>query len=199
MINNFLEAIAKRRSVYGIGKQINITQEKIEEIIKQAVLYTPSAFNSQSSRTVLLFGEHHDKLWGIVMETLRKIVPSDAFSKTEEKINSFAAGAGTILYFEDMNVVENLQKQFPTFKDNFPVWSLQSNGMLELVVWTALEQEGLGASLQHYNPIIDDEVKNVWNLPVSWKLIGQMPFGAKTAEPDTKKFLPLNDRFKSFK
>ena len=33
--------------------------------------------------------------------------------------------------------------------------------MLQLVVWTALEAEGLGATLQHYNPLIDDEVGNL--------------------------------------
>lgn len=49
--------------------------------------------------------------------------------------------------------------------------------MLQLFVWTALENEGLDASLQHYNPIIDEEVKKQWNIPESWKLIVQMPFG----------------------
>lgn len=39
--------------------------------------------------------------------------------------------------------------------------------MHQLVVWTALETEGLGATLQHYNPIIDDEVKNEWNIQVT--------------------------------
>ena len=29
-------------------------------------------------------------------------------------------------------------------------------GMLQLAVWTALAEKGLGASLQHYNPLIDD-------------------------------------------
>jgi len=199
MTKNFLEAIAKRRSIYGIGKQIDVTQERIQEIVEQAILHTPSAFNSQSARVALLFGEQHDKLWSITMETLRKIVPAGAFSQTEQKINSFAAGAGTVLYFEDMSVVEGLQKQFASYKDNFPIWSLQSNGMLELVIWAALEQEGLGASLQHYNPLIDDEVKSTWKLPVSWKLVAQMPFGAMTAEPNTKEFQPIKDRLSVFK
>ena len=199
MTKNFLEAIAKRRSIYGISKQTDVTQERIQEIVEQAALHTPSAFNSQSARVVLLFGEQHDKLWSITMETLRKIVPAGAFSQTEQKINSFAAGAGTVLYFEDMSVVEGLQKQFALYKDNFPIWSLQSNGMLELVIWTALEQEGLGASLQHYNPLIDDEVKSIWKLPAPWKLIAQMPFGAMTAEPDAKEFQPIRDRLKVFK
>jgi len=173
MMNDFMEAVANRRSVYDIGKEMNVTQEKIQNIVEQAVLHTPTAFNSQSGRVVLLFGEQHAKLWDIVMETLRKIVPAASFAPTEQKINSFSSGAGTLLYFEEMSVVEALQEKFPLFKDNFPAWSLEANGMLQLVVWTALEQEGLGASLQHYNPLIDDEVKSTWGLPASWKFIGQ--------------------------
>jgi len=199
MPNNFLNAVAKRRSVYDIGARTDIAQEKIQEITEQAILNTPSAFNSQSARVVLLFDGQHQKLWNIVMEALRKTVPAGAFSKTEQKINSFAAGVGTILYFEDMVVVEGLQKQYALYKDNFPVWALQSNGMLELIIWTALEQEGLGASLQHYNPLIDDAVKAVWNLPASWKLLAQMPFGAKVSEPNAKTFLPVQNRLKVFK
>lgn len=71
--------------------------------------------------------------------------------------------------------------------------------MLQLVVWTALENEGLGASLQHYNPIIDEEVKKQWNIPESWKLIAQMPFGKPASEPKEKQFQPLEERVKVFK
>lgn len=199
MTKDFLDAIAKRRSVYDIGGSSGIMRERIEEIARQVILNTPSAFNSQSARVVILFGGQHQKLWGIAMEALRKIVPTGAFEQTEQKINSFAAGEGTILYFEDMSAVEALQKQFPLYKDNFPVWSLESNGMLEFMLWTALDQEGLGASLQHYNPLIDGEVTSAWNLPDSWKLLAQMPFGAKMSEPGEKEFLPVEDRLKVFK
>ena len=63
------------------------------------------------------------------------------------------------MYFEDQVVVEGLQEQFALYKDNFPIWSLQSSGMLQFTIWTSLEAEGLGASLQHYNPLIDEQVK----------------------------------------
>ena len=39
-----------------------------------------------------------------------------------------------------------------------------------------LEDAGMGASLQHYNPLSDDEVRKAWNLPGDWKLVAQMPF-----------------------
>lgn len=71
--------------------------------------------------------------------------------------------------------------------------------MLQYVIWTALELEGLGASLQHYNPLIDEEVKKEWQIPSNWKLIAQMPFGKPTAEAGAKEFQPLEDRVKVFK
>ncbi len=59
--------------------------KKIKEIVEFAVKYTPSAFNSQTARLVVLFGEAHDKLWDITTETLRKVVGDGDFSGTQQK------------------------------------------------------------------------------------------------------------------
>jgi predicted oxidoreductase (fatty acid repression mutant protein) len=197
--SDFYSAIKSRRTFYGISGESTISDDRIHEIINQAVTVAPTAFNSQSGRVVLLLGEQHTKLWDITMETLRKIVPEEHFSPTEQKINSFRSGYGTVLYFEEQTIIEELQKSFPSYKDNFPVWSQQANGMLQYIIWTSLEEEGLGVSLQHYNPLIDEEVKKQWNVPSSWKLIGQMPFGKPTATPDEKEIKPLDERVKVYK
>ena len=160
--------------------------------MKTAVTHVPSAFNSQSSRTVVLFDEQSGDFWSIVKDSLKKIVPAADFGKTAEKIDSFNAGWGTVLFFEDQTTVQTLASQFPLYKENFPVWSLQSNGMLEFAIWTALENEGLGASLQHYNPLIDDAVKKRWNLDDNWKLLAQMPFGSVTSPPGIRIFFQLS-------
>lgn len=199
MSKDFFTAVADRRSFYGISKEAVVSDDKIKEIIEHAVKHTPSAFNSQSTRVVLLLGKEHDKLWDITMEALRKIVPADKFASTEDKINSFKNGYGTVLYFEDNSVIESLQKQFALYKDNFPIWSEQTSGMHQFVIWTALEIEGFGASLQHYNELIENDVKKEWSIPENWKLIGQMPFGKPTAKPDEKQFSPLEERIKVFK
>lgn len=199
MTKDFYTAVKERRSIYGISKEVDVSDEKIQEVINEAVKYTPSAFNSQSARVVLLLGEYHDKVWDITKEALRKIVSEDQFPTTEEKINSFRSGYGTVLFFEDQSVVEQLQRDYASYKDNFPIWSQQSSGMLQYVVWTSLEAEGLGASLQHYNELIENDVKKEWNIPESWKLIAQMPFGKPTAAPGEKDFQPLEERIKVFK
>ncbi|MEA4826319.1 MAG: nitroreductase family protein [Clostridium sp.] len=195
----FYNVLKERRSFYGISKESTVSDKRIEEIINEAVKYTPSSFNSQSARVVVLFGEQHNSLWDIARESLRRIIPSDQFAPTDEKISSFQNGYGTVLFFEDTAVIESLQQQFALYKDNFPIWAQQSNGMLQYVVWTSLEAEGLGASLQHYNPLIDDEVKKKWNIPDNWKLIAEMPFGKPTAAPEEKNFQPLEERVKVFK
>lgn len=198
MSKSFREAVESRRTYYAIGKDIKVSLEEIKNVVDHSVKFVPSSFNSQSARAVILTGEHHDRLWEIVRETLRKIVPAESFGSTDEKVNSFKNGFGTILFFEDQAVVEGLQEAFSLYKDNFPLWSLQSSGMLQFTVWTALEELGLGASLQHYNPLIDEEVHKAWGLPLSWRLMSQMPFGNPLAQPGEKEFSPLEDRVKLF-
>ncbi len=199
MEKNFYAAVADRRTFYGISKERVVSDERINEVIEHAVKYTPTAFNSQSARVILLLDKQHDKLWDITMEALRKIVPADKFKPTEDKINSFKSGYGTVLFFEDSSIVESLQQQFPLYKDNFPIWSQQGSGMHQYVIWTALQIEGFGASLQHYNELIETDIKKEWNVPSNWKLIGQMPFGKPTAEPDEKQYQPLDERIKIYK
>lgn len=199
MSKNFFDAVKARRTYYQISKESPVSDERIQEIVEQAVKHSPTAFNSQSGRVVLLLGEQHDKLWNLTKETLRKVVPAESFAPTEEKIDSFKNGYGTILFFDEHSIVENLQQKFPLYKDNFPVWAQQSSGMLQYIIWTALEIEGFGVSLQHYNPLIDDEVRKTWNIPDSWKLIGQMPFGKVAGEPNVKEFEPLENRIKIYR
>lgn len=198
MSKNFYEALKERRSIYAISNESGVSNERIQEVINEAVLHTPSAFNSQSARVVVLFGENHNKLWDITEASLKKIVPEENFAPTKEKIDSFRNGYASVLFFEDQNVVKNLQEQFSLYKDNFPVWSQQSSGMLQYVIWTSLAVEGLGASLQHYNELIEEAVAKEWNIPSGWKLVAQMPFGKPVSGAGEKEFLPLDERVKTY-
>lgn len=198
MEKSFMEVLKNRRSIYGINSNAPISDEETVKIIKEAVKNVPSAFNNQSAKTVVLFNENHKKLWSIVKETLRKIVPPQNFESTEKKIDSFAAGHGTILYFDDTEITKNLMEKFPLYKDNFPIWSEQANGMVQFAIWCLLEEKGFGVNLQHYNPLIDNEVKKVFNIPDSWKLIAQMPFGTAVSSAGEKEFDNIDDRVKVF-
>jgi predicted oxidoreductase (fatty acid repression mutant protein) len=198
MADDFLTAVRERRTIYGISNESPVSNDRILAIIQEAVKYTPSAFNSQSARVVVLFQQHHNRLWDITKEILKVIVPEENFQSTEQRLNSFRSGYGTVMFFEDLAVIEAMQANFVTYQDRFPTWSQQSSGMLQYVVWTSLETVGFGASLQHYNPLIDEKVKAEWRIPETWQLIAQMPFGKPTAPPRDKDFKPLEERIKVF-
>lgn len=199
MEKSITKAIEERRSFYSIGREIILPDDKIIELVHNAVRHAPSAFNSQSARVLVLLGNEHDMLWSFTSDILRGIVPAESFTVTQARLDSFRNGYGTVLFFEDQATVSDLQRKFTLYKDNFPLWSLQSSGMLQYIVWTTLETEGYGASLQHYNPLIDERVREAWNVPESWKLLAEMPFGTPIANPDAKTFLPVEDRVKVFK
>lgn len=189
----------KRRSVYALNKQLPVEQQEIVALVEHALLHTPSAFNSQSTRLVVLFGQEHEKLWQIAEDILREVVNDDEkFATTKNKIDGFKAGAGTILFFEDQAVVHGLQEQFEQFADKFPEWSQHTNAMHQYVVWTALASLNVGASLQHYNPLIDEQVKANWQIDSNWSLVAQMVFGGIEAPAGEKEFSDVKPRLKVF-
>ena len=190
---SFLDQIKQRRTIYAVGKNVTLDQDVIEQTIQEAVRFSPSAFNSQTSRIVTLYGESHHKFWNIVRENLRKIVPASAFASTDAKISSFEAGFGTVLFYEDQDTVKALQEQFALYADNFPVWSEHSTGIAQFSVWTALSEKNIGASLQHYNPIVDAEVAQMFDIPENWKLRAQLVFGSIESSAGEKTFIENSD------
>ncbi|KAH8812246.1 hypothetical protein F5884DRAFT_855550 [Xylogone sp. PMI_703] len=72
------------------------------------------------------------------------------------KIDSFQAAYASIVFFEDPTPYEPLMA-YKSYVDKFESW--------------------LGAHLQHYNPLIDEEVKKTWSVSAEWKLTGQMVVG----------------------
>ena len=196
---SFIEQIKQRRSIYAIGKNVSQKPEQLDAVIQEAIKQSPSSFNSQSSRAVTLYGESHTKFWEIVRETLRKMVSEENFESTSQKIDSFSAGYGTVLFYEDQDVIKDLQDQFPLYADNFPVWSEHSSAIAQFATWTALAEINIGASLQHYNPIVDEEVAQTFDIPANWKLRAQLVLGSIEAPAGEKTFMNDSERFKSFR
>ena len=195
-----LQTIAEtRRSIYMLNDQLPVSKDEVVKLVEHAVLHTPSSFNSQSSRLVVLFGEDHQKLWQITEDLLRAMVNDDEkFKSTADKMAMFKAGAGTILYFEDQSVVKGLQEQFPLYAHNFPVWAEHTSAMHQYALWNALAALNIGANLQHYNGVIDEKVAQTWNIDSNWKLIAQMVFGGIAAPAGEKTFEPIEKRLKVY-
>lgn len=198
-MSNFVNELKHRRSIYALGKNTELGEDAIEGLIKEVVRESPTAFNSQTQRIVTLFGKAHDKLWEITAAALKPLASPERFPKTLEKLQGFKAGKGTVLFFEDTDVVRDLQKQFPSYADNFPAWSEQSSGLTSENVWTALSEEHIGANLQHYNPVIDEAVAEEWHIPDNWKLRSQLVFGSIEAPAGEKEYIADEERFVSFR
>ncbi len=184
MSRNFIEAVAHRRSYYHLDNRTLVDDNIVVGLMDGLLETMPSPFNVQSARMVLLLDEQHHELWRIVLETLRHITPPERFERTKQKVErAFMAGHGTILFYEDEDALNRMRENFPLYADNVATWSEQSSGMMQFAMWTALEDMGYGASLQHYNPLIDKAVMERWLINPDWRLIAQMPFGAPLDSP----------------
>lgn len=196
MSRTFIEAISHRRSHYNLENISPVATTHIIDTIDQILSVVPSPFNVQSARLVVLFDQQHIALWDIVEHELENRIPSDIFNKTRQKLHrSFRSGFGTILIYEDEAALNQLRINYPDYAENVERWSEQSSGMLQFALWTALEDMGFGASLQHYNPIIDKNVNERWLIDKNWRLIAQMPFGLPkdTPAPHIQK-IPIHQR-----
>lgn len=199
MNNSFLNAVKARRSIYVLDKNVSKSDSEITTIVEQAMVQAPAAFGVQPTRIIVLFNKHHDKLWDFVEEKLKEIVAADKFEPTAKKIASFRAAYGTILYFEDQGVIQSMQDNAPLYADKFPDWGLQAHGIALYSIWSALAAEDIGASIQHYNPLIDSKVKSEWDVPDNWTLLGQMPFGNIVAPAGEKQPVDVSTLVKIFK
>ncbi|KIY01564.1 uncharacterized protein Z520_03116 [Fonsecaea multimorphosa CBS 102226] len=196
--DTYLDLAANRRTIYNLTGESTISDAKLEELVKKTLLVTPSAFNTQSARIIVLLGEQHKKLWDIVKAALAPHVAGNAerAAATEAKLNSFQSAYASILFFEDPSTYDPLSS-FVTYADKFEAWREQGSGMNQLVLWTALEAAGLGVNVQHYNPLIDDEVKKTWSIDAKWKLIAQMVVGKPEGKrPAAKEQKPLESRYR---
>ncbi|KAI5286452.1 hypothetical protein KEM52_001994 [Ascosphaera acerosa] len=199
---NLQQLVEQRRTIYGLDDKVTVKDEEIVALVKQAVTNVPSAFNTQSCRTLVLLHDEHKKLWTEADTIFQGLVEAGKVPKevyegfTKGKLASFKAAAGSILFFEDPAHIKPMSEQFPTYADQFVPWSEQANGMNQYTVWLALNAVGLGANIQHYNPLIDEKVVELWGVPKEWKLRAQIVFGNKTAEAGEKQFKPIDERVK---
>ena len=191
--DDLIKGFKARRTYYALKPESPISDDKIHEIVQQAITHTPSSFNSQSTRVLVLLADQHKKLWEeIVKPAVKAVAPPESWEASEKKLSGFAAGYGTVLFYEDPADVAALQEKFALYADKFPQWSEHTNAMHQYFLWTTLEQEGLGANLQHYNPLIDEKVASTGGVNAKWSLKAQLVFGTPAADPYEKAFKPVD-------
>ena len=196
MKTELLKLEKMRRSIYALGRNVNPTPDELADFIKETVKWTPSPFNNQTTRVMMLFNQHQNQIWELIGKVLKNKIGITNYEKgTAQKIAGFKAGFATILFFTDLDVVRNFEKQFPTYKAHFYNWSEQAQGNAQYAVWTGLAENRIGANLQHYNPLIDSAVDKAFNVPKNWQLQSEMVIGSIEKPAGQKSFLADGQRF----
>ncbi|CCH58310.1 hypothetical protein TBLA_0A05170 [Henningerozyma blattae CBS 6284] len=177
-----LKPIAQRRTIYALKPVLpsNVTLKDIQSIVQEIVKETPSAFNSQPNRAVIITGATKTKVWDSVV----KAIGNGDGAKRPASIRDEAFGS--VLFFTDSSVTKNMQSQFAIYKDAFPVWADQSSGAVQIQAWTALEAIGLGGHLQHYNQLVEAALPA--DIPKNWVLQAQLNFGVPAAPAGEKEY-----------
>ena len=92
----FLETTKTRRSHYQLTNTSPIPDARIRELVTHAILHVPSAFNSQTTRLLVLLKAEHEKLWDVAKEVFGTLLPPEQFGRTAERMNGFRAAYGTV-------------------------------------------------------------------------------------------------------
>ena len=127
--------LQERRTHYGLSKVSTVSDDELKSIVEEAVMHVPSPFNMQAGRAIILTGAASDKLWlNIVLPGYLKLVGGDgeprdrcqqpshliiidlserAINQNTTKIKEYAAGYGTVMFFEDQAVLDSLSAKIP--------------------------------------------------------------------------------------
>ncbi|KAM6479486.1 nitroreductase [Trichoderma sp. SZMC 28011] len=195
--SDLLKLLLKRRTTHYLGKDRELDKEVVIKILREALLVAPSFFNAQTTRVVLLLDDENEKLWKLVTECLEQHSKEKSLGlDTIEKLNGFKQANGTILFFEDRSAISHLREipRYNRYQTYFDSWSEQTNAIHQYVVWAALCAQGLGVALQHYNPLVDQQVAAKWNIDSNWQLIAQLVFGKPMVKPQEKTYTPFEQR-----
>ena len=92
----FFEAVADRKTVYALSNESVVPDARIKEIVENAIKDTPSAFNSQTTRLVVVLGKKHEELWDAVAGVYKAFLPEDKFKHLNERFVGHRAGYGTV-------------------------------------------------------------------------------------------------------
>ncbi|CCH46941.1 hypothetical protein BN7_6547 [Wickerhamomyces ciferrii] len=179
----FLKTITARRTHYALKNTLpeGVTIDNVQSIVQDIVKYTPTSFNSQSIRAIIITGELHKKVWDQVVNAIE----GDSGKKRPTSIRDEAYGS--VIFAIDSDVTKKFQEQFAFIASLFPDFDLTSNGAAQINSWAALQEIGLGGHLQHYNAAVKAALGD--KIPESWNVEAQLVFGTPVSQPYEKTFI----------
>ena len=93
---SLLDAVKSRRTYYALSHESTIPDARIKELVNETIKHTPTSFNSQTSRVVVVLKEKHVKLWEIITEVYKQQLPQDKFEHAKGRFDGFKQGYGTV-------------------------------------------------------------------------------------------------------
>lgn len=189
-MSEFKNLLEKRRSIYNLGDKSNYTKEEIVTAIRHAVSQAPSAFNSQTTRAVVLFDDAKERFWNHILEVQKGVMDSETYEFMSGVMkNAHDNALGTVLFFEDLDAVDGL----PTQGERTVAYKQNNAGIAQYATWLRLAEMDLGGTLQHFNvgyeQGFDKETRAMFDLPDSYEMIAQMPFGSIETPADEKEVM----------
>jgi predicted oxidoreductase (fatty acid repression mutant protein) len=151
--------------------------------IAEAARLTPAAY-SRPSWHVVVVHERREAFWATVEAAFRDRLEGDRLLRFLDRLTGFRCGVGAILVYEDRAVVSEMREAYRIDHDQARAFSEQALGMVQLALWLAIVAEGLAASLQHWDSLIEDRVAALLGMPTArFRLVATMPLGYPGEEP----------------
>ncbi|KAL4802416.1 Nitroreductase-like protein [Aspergillus unguis] len=196
--DQWLEAAAYRRSVRALGGTSKVSDERVHEIVSKVLSFAPSSYNTQPVRISLAFGEKHKELWSIILneaEPILKSINPGLWQKLGPMFEGHKAAYGSVLFWESGQTTKEAAETHKATGHMFGEWGEHTQGIHQILVWTALELEGVGANLQHMNaiPPVEAAIKKFAGVPEDYKLKANLNYGdEQAARPEAPEKLPID-------
>lgn len=104
-----------------------------------------------------------------------------------------------VVFWESQNSIKQAGEAHKSAAHMFAEFGDHATGMYQILVWTALELEGLGANLQHLNaiPPVEAALKEFLGVPEDYKLKAHLNYGDEAQEhPQPPQKLPYDETLK---
>ncbi|GAO19959.1 uncharacterized protein UV8b_05969 [Ustilaginoidea virens] len=200
--DQFLAAASHRRSVYGLKGTSKLSDAQVQRIIEQVLSFAPSSYNTQPVRITLITADKHKQFWDVISaaaEPVLKAAGDHVWNHMSGLFAAFRAAYGSIVFWESGSSVREAAEKHKSAAHMFAEFSDHANGMNQIMVWTALELEGLGANLQHLNaiPAVEAAIKEFCGVPDDYKLKAHMNYGDEAQpHPEKPSKLPFSETLK---
>ncbi|KAJ4171821.1 hypothetical protein NW754_007416 [Fusarium falciforme] len=91
MADKFLAEIKSRRTCYSLEAKSPISDARIVEISSEVAKHTPSSFNCQATRLVILLRDEHVKFWEIAKDCFKATMPEATYQEEKKPRDSSQA------------------------------------------------------------------------------------------------------------